>query len=52
VEALQDLLAGLLRDREQLRGAGADAALEENRREIVRVQQLLSQALIALYGAR
>jgi hypothetical protein len=45
VEALQDLLGGLLRERELLRAAGAKRALERNRREIVRVQWALSYAL-------
>jgi len=47
VEALQDLLGGLLREREGLRGAGNALALERNRREIVRVQQEICYALIA-----
>jgi hypothetical protein len=47
VEALQDLLGGLLREREGLRGAGNTLALERNRREIVRVQQEICYALIA-----
>jgi hypothetical protein len=45
VEALQDLLGGLLRERELLRAAGAKRALERNRREIVRVQWELAHAL-------
>jgi hypothetical protein len=47
VEALQDLLGGLLREREGLHGAGNTLALERNRREIVRVQQEICYALIA-----
>jgi hypothetical protein len=50
VEALQEILGGLLRERELLRSAGAARALERNRREIVRVQWELTQALGALYG--
>jgi hypothetical protein len=50
VEALQDLLGGLLRERELLRAAGAKRALERNRREIVRVQWALSRALTERYG--
>lgn len=48
VETLQDVLGGLLREREQLRRAGAEAtALERNRRAIVDAQWQLSRALIA-----
>ena len=50
VEALQDLLGGLLREREGLRGVGNALALERNRREIVRVQQDICYALIAQHG--
>ncbi len=50
VEALQDVLGGLVREREELRVAGADrAALERNRQAIVRAQWDLSRALIARY---
>jgi small-conductance mechanosensitive channel len=50
VEALQERLRGLLREREQLRAGGAQrAALEENRRTIVDTQWALSRALIARY---
>jgi len=53
VEALQDLLGGLVREREEMRGTGADQlALERNRRAIVRAQWQLSHALIARYGPR
>jgi hypothetical protein len=53
VEALQELLGGLVREREELRGDGADQlALERNRRAIVRAQWQLSHALIARYGPR
>jgi len=52
VEDLQASLNELLREREELRGAGADrAALEHNRLAIVRAQWDLSRALIARYGA-
>jgi hypothetical protein len=50
VEALQDHLGGLLREREILRGSGALRALERNRREIVRVQWDLTYALAQRYG--
>jgi hypothetical protein len=50
VEALQDLLGGLLREREILRSSGAKRALERNRREIVRVQWDLTHALVERYG--
>jgi hypothetical protein len=50
VEALQDLLGGLLRERENLRTSGAKRALERNRREIVRVQWDLTRALVERYG--
>jgi hypothetical protein len=50
VEALQDLLGGLLRERELLRTSGAKRALERNRREIVRVQWDLTRALVERYG--
>ena len=50
VEALQELLGGLVREREALRGAGADrSTLERNRQEIVHAQWQLSHALIARY---
>ncbi len=49
VEALQDLLGGLLHERELLRGDGSVAALEENRQKIVGVQWQLAHALIALH---
>jgi hypothetical protein len=50
VEALQDLLGGLLRERELLRASHAKRALERNRREIVRLQWELSHALTERYG--
>jgi hypothetical protein len=50
VEALQELLGGLVREREALRVAGADRpTLEHNRRAIVHAQWQLSHALIARY---
>lgn len=51
VEALQELLGGLLLEREQLRRHGDTLALERNRREIVRRQWELSYALIARHAA-
>ena len=50
VEALQELLGGLLRERETLNARGTKAALEENRNKIVACQQALAQALIARFG--
>ena len=50
VEALQDLLGGLLRERELLRTAGATRSLELNRKEIVRVQWELCHALSKRYS--
>jgi hypothetical protein len=50
VEALQDILGGLLRERELLRTSGAKRALERNRRQIVVVQWDLSYALGERYG--
>jgi hypothetical protein len=50
VEALQDVLGGLRREREELRAAGADRGeLERNRRAIVDAQWQMSHALIARY---
>ncbi len=48
-EALQDLLGGLLHERERLREDGSVAALEEKRLKIVAVQWELAHALIALH---
>jgi YD repeat-containing protein len=49
VEALQDVLGGLIREREKLRSHGAadQATLERNQQAIVRTQWDLSRALIA-----
>jgi hypothetical protein len=50
VEALRDVLGKLVREREELRSAGADRAdLERNRIAIVNAQWDLSRALIARY---
>ncbi len=49
VEALQEALGGLLRERELLRFSGAKRALERNRREIVRIQWELTHALVRRY---
>jgi hypothetical protein len=50
VEALTELHAALVDERQSLRSAGADeAALEQNRLAIVRCQWELSQALIRRY---
>jgi hypothetical protein len=51
VEALQNHLGGLLREREELREAAFPFALERNRREIVRAQWDLSYALIERYAS-
>jgi hypothetical protein len=51
VEALQNHLGGLLREREELREAAFPRALERNRREIVRAQWDLSYALIERYAS-
>jgi hypothetical protein len=51
VEALQNHLGGLLREREELREAAFPLELERNRREIVRAQWDLSYALIERYAA-
>jgi hypothetical protein len=50
VEALQETLGGLLRERELLRSSGARRPLECNRLEIVRVQWELARALVARYA--
>ena len=50
---LRRVLDHLVLERQRLRAANADAlALERNRREIVRRQQELGEALIALHGER
>ena len=51
VEALQNHLGGLLREREELRAADSPLALERNRREIVRTQWELTYALIDRYAS-
>ena len=51
VEALQNHLGGLLREREVLRAAASQLALERNRREIVGTQWELSYALIDRYAS-
>jgi hypothetical protein len=51
VEALQNHLGGLLREREELRAAGSPLALERNRREIVLMQWKLTYALIDRYAS-
>ena len=51
VEALQDLLGGLLREREALRVGRAPAELERNRRAIDRAQWELSRALRSVGSA-
>jgi hypothetical protein len=51
VEALQDLLGGLLVERERLRdGGGSEFELERNRREVVRIQREICYALIEASG--
>jgi hypothetical protein len=50
VEILTQRIQTLVGERQALRGAGAQlAALEQNRLEIARLQQLLSRALIQRY---
>ena len=54
VEVLSDQIARLVGERQLLRASAADRdALERNRREIARLQQRLSAALIArhVHGA-
>jgi hypothetical protein len=51
VEALQDYLGGLLRERERLHEEGNDLDLERNRRDIVRAQWDLTHALLARHAA-
>ena len=51
VESLSERIAELVRQRQELRAAAADAqTLERNRLEIARMQQRLSEALIRQYG--
>ena len=50
VEALQEALGGLLREREELRATRDELALERNRRNIGKRQRELSAALIAVYA--
>jgi hypothetical protein len=50
VEALQDLLGGLLVERDRLRAEGSKLLLERNRREIVRVQREICYSLIEAHG--
>ena len=47
MEALQERLGGLLRERERLRVGGSPADLEQNRLAIVGAQWDLAYALIA-----
>ncbi|MGH3103765.1 MAG: hypothetical protein ACRDN6_06690 [Gaiellaceae bacterium] len=50
VETLSHRIATIVAERQALRAAQADPdALEQNRREIARLQQRLSEALIARY---
>jgi hypothetical protein len=51
VEALQDHLGGLLRERERLHEGGNELDLERNRRDIVRAQWELTHALLARHAA-
>ncbi len=51
VESLSERIAELVRQRQELRAAAADArTLERNRLEIARTQQRLSEALVRQYG--
>jgi hypothetical protein len=50
VESLSTRIGDLVRDRQELRGSGAEAdVLERNRRRIVDLQRDLSRALIERY---
>ena len=50
VETLQDRIAGLVAERQELRARQAnERVLERNRRQIARSQQQLSHALIRRY---
>jgi hypothetical protein len=51
VEALQDHLGGLLRERERLHEVGNELDLERNRRDIVLAQWGLTHALLARHAA-
>ena len=53
VEELQTRIGSLVRQRQELRAAGASTGrLESNRRRLVRTQRALSAALIARYGKK
>jgi hypothetical protein len=52
VDSLHERLGRLVAERQELRAAAAGAAaLERNRLEIARLQQLLSAALIREFGS-
>jgi hypothetical protein len=50
VEALQELLGGLLVERERLGTEGSEFERERNRREIVRVQREICYALMETHS--
>ena len=53
VEELRELIERLVRERQQLRSAGASRRrLEANRLELIRAQWALSGALLERYGGR
>jgi hypothetical protein len=53
VEELRELIERVVRDRQQLRSAGASRRrLEANRLELIRAQWALADALLVRYGGR
>ena len=53
VEELRELIERLVRERQQLRSAGASRRrLEANRLELIRAQWALAGALLERYGGR
>ena len=53
VEELRELIERLVRERQQLRNAGASRRrLEANRLELIRAQWALAGALLERYGGR
>ena len=53
VEEIRDLIERIVRERQQLRSAGASRPrLESNRVELIRAQWALARALTERYGGR